>query len=139
MNVPLQHGEKGCQNDRCRGFPPKWNNRQCNRERERGREKLAAKSRGFFADQRIADCHSLARSLEFVAISLQFEVLSRTGQLLLDLRKGNRNYKQTIEALILKQRAFYVMCHFRGHEALKYSAAPRSGNDIMYSTSRRIR
>ena len=33
------------------------------RERERG-EKLAAKSRGFFADQRIADC-----SLEFVAIS----------------------------------------------------------------------
>ena len=32
-------------------------------ERERG-EKLAAKSRGFFADQRIADC-----PLEFVAIS----------------------------------------------------------------------
>ena len=56
-------------------------------------EKLAAKSRGFFADQRIADCHSLAPSLEFVAISLQFEVLSRTERLLLDLRKGNRNYK----------------------------------------------
>ena len=32
-----------------------------------------------------------------------------------------------------------LLCHFRGHEALKYSAAPRSGNDIMYSTSRRIR
>ena len=42
---------------------------------------------------------SLDRSLEFVAISLQFEVLSRTERLLLDLRKGNRNYRQASEMI----------------------------------------
>ena len=98
MVVPYSKGRRDAKMTDAGDFQPSGTTDSAT-ERGRGGEKLAAKSRGFFADQRIADCHSLARSLEFVAISLQFEVLSRTERLLLALRKGNRNYPQTSETI----------------------------------------
>ena len=82
MKVPYSKGRGDAKMTNAGDFQPSGTTDSATeREGEGEREKLAAKSRGFFADQRIADCHSLARSLEFVAISLQFEVLSRTEQL----------------------------------------------------------